>query len=68
MQFLSAPLHPWPTAKLPPVVRPRPRDTADVGLPDLCGWYDSSYDLTQGLQVVEQGDDSLYQLWKLSLN
>lgn len=31
-----------------------------------CGWYDSSYDLTRGLDIVEQDDDALYQLWTLA--
>lgn len=31
-----------------------------------CGWYDSSLDLAQGLEIVEQDDDALYQLWQLS--
>ena len=30
------------------------------------GWYDSSFDLAQGLDVVEQDDDALYQLWALA--
>ncbi|MEJ6004675.1 hypothetical protein WG899_03875 [Paucibacter sp. AS339] len=28
-----------------------------------CGWYDSSYDLNSGLQVTEELDPSLLQLW-----
>ena len=31
-----------------------------------CGWFDSSFDLAQGLEVDEQDDASLYQLWELS--
>jgi hypothetical protein len=31
-----------------------------------CGWYDSSFELARGLEVVEQDDDALYQLWELS--
>lgn len=31
-----------------------------------CGWYDSSFDLARGLEVVEQDDDALYQLWELA--
>jgi hypothetical protein len=31
-----------------------------------CGWYDSSFDLAQGLEVVEQDCDTIYQLWELS--
>ena len=31
-----------------------------------CGWYDSSFDLARGLDIVEQDDDALYQLWTLA--
>lgn len=31
-----------------------------------CGWYDSSFDLARGLDIVEQDDDALYQLWALA--
>jgi hypothetical protein len=31
-----------------------------------CGWYDSSFDLTRGLEIVEDDDDALYQLWALA--
>ncbi|NCT85308.1 MAG: hypothetical protein GXC94_19325 [Comamonadaceae bacterium] len=68
MQFFSSPRHPWPSVKPPPTALPRPREAADACAPELCGWFDSSFDLAQGLQVVEQDDDALYQLWKLSLN
>lgn len=33
---------------------------------DVCGWFDSSFDLAQGLEVAEQDDETLYQLWALS--
>jgi hypothetical protein len=33
-----------------------------------CGWYDSSFELSQGLEVSEQDNDAIYQLWQLSLN
>lgn len=32
-----------------------------------CGWYDSSFELRQGLDVIEQHDDDLYQLWQLAM-
>jgi len=32
-----------------------------------CGWYDSTFDLQQGLEVCEFEDDSLFQLWELSV-
>lgn len=28
-----------------------------------CGWFDSSYELNTGLQVTEDQDPSLLQLW-----
>lgn len=31
-----------------------------------CGWYDSSFELREGLEVIEQQDDDLYQLWQLA--
>lgn len=34
--------------------------------PEPCGWYDSSFDLAQGLDVTEQDSDTLFQLWELS--
>ncbi len=33
-----------------------------------CGWYDSSFDLARGLEVSEDDNDALYQLWALSRN
>jgi hypothetical protein len=33
-----------------------------------CGWFDSSYDLNTGLQVTEDQDPSLLQLWARVLN
>ena len=42
--------------------------TAATNRPDpaLCGWYDSSFELRRGLEVIEQDDDDLYQLWQLA--
>ena len=28
-----------------------------------CGWFDSSYELSEGLVVVEEADSVLFQLW-----
>jgi hypothetical protein len=36
-------------------------DEPDVR-PDGCGWYDSSFDLSKGLDVSEQDSDLGYQL------
>jgi hypothetical protein len=41
--------------------KPRKQDNA------LCGWYESSFDLQEGLEVCEFEDESLYQLWELSV-
>lgn len=66
MQFFSASQHPWSSSKLPQAALPRPRTTPGAYRPEPCGWFDSSFDLAQGLQVVEQDNDTLYQLWELS--
>lgn len=31
-----------------------------------CGWYDSSFDLARGLEILEDDDDALFQLWALA--
>lgn len=70
MQLFSASQHPWSTSKLPmPMAMQapaRPRGMGANGKPELCGWYDSSFDLANGLEVSEQDNDTLYQLWELS--
>jgi|GEM_PF-6733990 len=33
---------------------------------EICGWFDSSLDLAKGLDVTEQDNDTMYQLWELS--
>jgi len=32
-----------------------------------CGWFDSSYELSQGLEVTEDNDTCLLQLWAMAL-
>lgn len=32
-------------------------------LPGGCGWYDSSHELRQGLQIREGGDEVVLALW-----
>ena len=32
-----------------------------------CGWFDSSYELSQGLVVTEDSDTCLLQLWAQAL-
>ena len=70
MQFFSASQQPWSTSKLPMPMAlqtlSRPRVMGANGKPELCGWYDSSFDLATGLEVSEQDNDTLYQLWELS--
>ncbi|MBW8846692.1 MAG: hypothetical protein JF607_17130 [Burkholderiales bacterium] len=70
MQFFSSSQHPWSTSKLPMGGQPQPRNPqmGSNGKPELCGWYDSSFDLARGLEVSEQDSDTLYQLWELSQN
>ncbi len=53
----------WSSSKLPQAAQGR---LPVVGRKVDCGWYDSSFDLARGLEIVEQDDDALYQLWELS--
>lgn len=67
MQFFSSSQFPWvnskqPAAALPRVATPSAASASKVD----CGWYDSSFDLAQGLEVSEQDCHTLYQLWELS--
>jgi len=65
MQTLSSqPL--WPTSKWPQFAAPRLHSGFGSRKPEPYGWYDSSLDLAQGLEIVEQDNDTLYQLWELS--
>jgi hypothetical protein len=69
MQFFSSSQSPWSNSKLPVAMQARPRsEGAAGGKPEICGWYDSSFDLSTGLEVSEQDNDTLYQLWQLSQN
>jgi len=44
---------------------PAAHATAHTGKPEGagCGWFESSYELNQGLEVTEGLDASLFQLW-----
>lgn len=69
MQSFSASQPSWFHSKQPLPTLPRPRTgLTPGGKTEICGWYDSSFDLAQGLEVVEQDCDTLYQLWELSQN
>ena len=69
MQFFSSSQFPWVNSKLPIAAMARPRGVVVAGAkPEICGWYDSSFDLARGLEVSEQDNDTLYQLWELSQN
>lgn len=69
MQFFNSSQSPWSHSKLPVAGLPSPRTAASGANRKLdCGWYDSSFDLAQGLEIVEQDCDTLYQLWELSQN
>lgn len=69
MQFFSSSQHNWSNSKLPMAMQARPQGRLKAGgKPDICGWYDSSFDLATGLEVVEEDCDTLYQLWELSQN
>ncbi|MFG6485543.1 hypothetical protein ACG04R_02605 [Roseateles sp. BYS78W] len=66
MQFFSSSQFPFVNSKLPQIVAPRgPVGAGRAGKLD-CGWYDSSFDLAHGLDVHEDDNDTLYQLWELS--
>ena len=63
----------WPASSLggAPSVTPAASRTARGRAPaprrpEPCGWFDSSFDLAQGLDITEQDSDTLYQLWELS--
>lgn len=66
MQTFSASQQPWSNSKFNLAAAARPRATRPAAKPETCGWYDSSFDLAAGLEVDEQSDDTLYQLWQLS--
>lgn len=68
MQFFSSSQFPWSNSKLPQGAALRCVNSVGAGPKKDCGWYDSSFDLAQGLEVVEQNCDTLYQLWELSQN
>jgi hypothetical protein len=70
MQFTPS-QNPWSASKLPAANSAFGQRGAVLNLlrkPDLgpCGWYDSSFDLRGGLDVDEQDDDTLFQLWELA--
>lgn len=68
MQFFSSSQHPWSNSKLPQVVPTRvmAAPAGARGSKIDCGWYDSSFDLARGLEVSEEDNDTLFQLWDLS--
>jgi hypothetical protein len=70
MQFFNSSQNPWSTSKLPLAMPARARAAVVTpgAKPEICGWYDSSFDLARGLEVSEQDNDTLYQLWELSQN
>ena len=69
MQFFNSSQSPWSNSKLPLAGQPRPRMASNGANRKMdCGWYDSSFDLAEGLEVSEQDNDTLYQLWELSQN
>lgn len=70
MQFFASSQSPWSNSKQP---QPQPLPARGINTPTAtrkvdCGWYDSSFDLASGLEVVEEDCDTLYQLWDLSQN
>lgn len=66
MQFLNSLQSTWSNSKLRNSVPLNAvKTTANARKLD-CGWYDSSFDLAAGLEVIEQDNDTMYQLWELS--
>lgn len=74
MQFFNSSQSFWSNSKLPQPVMARPQSAGvttnghGAGRKIDCGWYDSSFDLSRGLEVSEQDNDTMYQLWELSRN
>jgi hypothetical protein len=65
MQFFASSQQPWSNTKPAMFVPARAKSPAGVK-PEVCGWYDSTFELSQGLEVTEHDNDTLYQLWELS--
>lgn len=65
MQFFSSSQFPTLNAKLPHGAGGQGGVAAGARKMD-CGWYDSSFDLARGLEVLEDDDHTLYQLWEMS--
>lgn len=66
MQFFNSSQFPWSASKYPATAVERPPRARSGSKPDFSGWYDSSFDLARGLEVIEQDNDTLYQLWELA--
>jgi len=66
--FFSASQNPAANAKPPAGAVLRCINSVGAGRKADCGWYDSSFDLAQGLEVSEEDCHTLYQLWELSQN
>jgi hypothetical protein len=39
---------------------------ADRKPAEICGWLESSIDLAKGLDITEEDNNTMYQLWELS--
>lgn len=65
MQFLVSAPTPRFHAPQPALVPGHPRQ-APAARPEVRGWFDSSLDLAQGLEVTEHDCDALYELWRLA--
>jgi hypothetical protein len=49
--------HPNPHSRI------RPLPASEAGQPSRCGWFDSTYELREGLEVRELSDEELTRLW-----
>ena len=52
-----------PCAAALPVAASTDPAVADAARPEGCGWFDSSFELTHGVEITEHDDRTLYQLW-----
>jgi len=60
--------HPEPLLAQPTAATNAPASAPEAERASSCGWFDSSFDLNEGLEVTEERDAVLYQLWSQTLS
>lgn len=65
MHFFSSPRTARPTVTPAVVAAVKPARDDSEAPPEGCGWYDSSFELSRGLEVTEEDSDLSYQLCRL---